>query len=485
MARKSKNVLTDSGVDRRATGYYATPAFIAEYFFTRCLTINPDGQKVLDPCVGQEELFAPFLDPCVTQPFDLLGVDVIAHQHQYAATFQQQDFLLAYQPQAFKADYIVANPPYNCHEVDYIKQAKERLKKRFADVGVHNMYSMFLAAMIDAAQDGAVICCICDSSFLSAKVHKKLREKILSSCRIHDLLLCPTDLFLAQGANVRTCILVLQKGHQFPQSAIRLLNRPLSEEAFRDALATTQFDMTQLGDIILSGDADNSEFLIGVPRDIKKLFDGPRLAQSFACISGVSTGNDRLFIRKHSEPGFSIPFYKNPSSNKFYCSPNGFLTDDFLAQSQVDANFNVRNQGYLLQSGLTCSSMGVEFSACLLPSGSLFGVNPNIICDEQEQWWLLAYMNSDVVKYCVRGVLIRSNMITSGYVARLPLPQFTAEAKQHLTILAKQAYQNAQQQQSHQSQRVQINNIIFKELRLGLASITYISDFCGHIVKRT
>ena len=485
MARKSKNVLTERGVDRRATGYYATPSFIAEYFFTRCLTINPFGRKVLDPCVGQEELLAPFLDQSMSHTFDLFGVDVIAHQHQYAATFQQQDFLLAYQSEDFKADYIVANPPYNCHEVDYIKHEKQRLKTRFADVGVHNMYSMFLAAMIDAAQDGAVICCICDSSFLSAKVHKKLREKILSSCRIHDLLLCPTDLFLAQGANVRTCILVLQKGHQFPQSSIRLLNRPLSEKAFRDALVAEEFEMTLLDDIILTGGTDNKEFLVGVPPEIKRLFDGPRLAQSFACISGVSTGNDRQFIRKQAEPGFSIPFYKNPSSNKFYCAPNGFLTDDFLAQSQVDANFNVRNQGYLFQSGLTCSSMGVEFSACLLPSGSLFGVNPNIICNEQEQWWLLAYMNSDVVKYCVRGVLIRSNMITSGYVARLPLPQFTAQAKHHLASLAKQAYQNAQQQQSHQPQRAQINDIVFKELKLGVTSIRYISDFCGHIVKRT
>lgn len=477
--------MTSTGVDRRETGYYATPDFIADYFLKRCLEINPQGRKVLDPCVGQEELLAPFIQHFSEHRSELIGIDIIAHKRSYQASFLLTDFLLSESTDAFDADFIIANPPYNCHEVDYIKRNKLALKQRFADVGIHNMYSMFLAAMINNAKEGAVICCICDSSFLSTKVHKKLRDKIISTCRIHDLLLCPTDLFLAQGANVRTCILVLQKGHQLPQLPIRLLNRPLGEREFKSALLEGQFETMQLSDIILSGEVDNSEFLVGVPSAIKQLFNGPRLAHSFACISGVSTGNDAAFIRKQPEPGFSIPFYKNPSSNKFFCVPNGYLIDDFLQRSCIDPKFNVRNQNYLMQSGITCSSMGVEFSACLLPQGSLFGVNPNIMCDENQQWWLLAYLNSDLVKYCVRGVLIRSNMITSGYVTRLPLPLMSPSTKQQLSVLAKQAYQCAKMQHSTQLQRDKINALLFQELEFCQATIVHISDFCRHIVKRT
>jgi hypothetical protein len=490
LARKLKQVITSSGTDRRATGYYATPLLVAEYFYQRCVAINPEGHMVFDPCVGQEELLTPFIAANTKQAerFKLQSTDVLRHLSVYQSHFLQGDFLLtpkAQQTKASECDFIVANPPYNCHEVDYIKQHKADLKHKFKDVGVHNMYSMFLAAMIDKAADGCVIATICDSSFLTAKVHSKLRKKILSSCIIHDLILCPTDLFLDQGANVRTCILVLQKGRNLQQPRVRLLNRPLNQADFFAALAEECFIYKALTDIVLNSDVDNMELLVGVPCEIKALFDGPRLSAKFACISGVSTGNDHAFIRKQPEAGFSVPFYKNPSSSKFFCAPNGFLIDDFLHQSQCDANFNVRNQQYLMQSGITCSSMGIEFSACLLPQGSLFGVNPNIICDEQSSWWLVAYLNSDLVKYCVRGVLIRTNMITSGYVARLPLPDFTVLAKQQLAQLAKQAYQGARQQQDLAAPLASINQLVNKELKFSEQTIADIALFCRQIVKRT
>lgn len=82
-----------------------------------------------------------------------------------------------------------------------LKIIKSWLKGLF-DVGVHNMYSMFLSAMIDMAKDGCLIGVVISDSFLTSTYHTKLREKILRACSLHQLILCPANLFWNQKADV-------------------------------------------------------------------------------------------------------------------------------------------------------------------------------------------------------------------------------------------------------------------------------------------
>ncbi len=78
-------------------------------------------------------------------------------------------------------DYYIANPPYNCHEVNFIKENKKRLKNYFNEVGLHNMYSMFMSAIIDKAKNGAVIGLITNDSFLQRKIIRGLGIKFLGN----------------------------------------------------------------------------------------------------------------------------------------------------------------------------------------------------------------------------------------------------------------------------------------------------------------
>ena len=71
------------------------------------------------------------------------------------------------------------------------------------------------------------------------------------------------------------------------------------------------------------------------------------------------------------------------------------MVSKFLDISKVIPNFIVRNKNYLFKEGISCSSMGVAFGAAILPKDATFGVNANIIVDESEKWWLLAYLNPD------------------------------------------------------------------------------------------
>lgn len=490
MGRHTKQIGATLGVDRRASGYYSTPEFVATFIADQLLELNPAGQWLLDPCVGRGEMAAPFVEQGVAVD----GFDVLPFPAQPGVRFSRRDFLQYFadeqraaspdHPISLPYDFIVANPPYNCHEVEYIRDNKELLSRVFSSVGAHNMYSMFLSAIVESAREGALIGVLTLDSFLTARAHVELRRQILRECAVHHLLLCPTDLFLQQHADVRTCILILQKGKRF-QGQTRVLNRPLTSLQFQEALHKRQFETVSLSDLVLTESGDRDQFLVGVPSELRALFAEQRLGERFNCVTGISTGDDRQYLSKTKRPNFTIPFYKNPGTRKFYTCPNAFLTDNFVEVSHRVPNFMVRNKDILGQPGITCSSMGVEFSACYLPANSTFGVNPNIILSDAETWWLMAYLNSDVATYLIRGVLIRSNMVTSGYVSRLPVPRLSRQTRQHLGHLARSAHDLAILGRPLDHLLTEINLGLAVELGLSRETSAALAYFKRNLIRAT
>jgi hypothetical protein len=486
MGRFEKSIVIDCGVDRRELGYYSTPDFIADFMTSAMLKINPVGKYALDPCVGKEELIKGLFNHSI----EIDGFDIYDHQDHYYCNYSKDDFIDFYRREKvnlffnqnidLKYDYYIANPPYNCHEVDYIRNNKKSLGMLFGNVGVLNMYSMFISALIDVAKDGALISIISSDSFLTARMHNYLREQIIKNCSIHYLLLCPTDLFWDQKADVRTCIMILQKGKSY-QKKVLTMNRPKNKSDLKEKLESRSFIEAELETIINSSADNEYEFVIDVPGEIQSLFRHPRLGQIFKCITGISTGADNKYISKEKKTGFEIPFFKNPGSRKFYCEPDGYLTNDYLQQDKDVKNFMVRNKSYMLREGITCSSMGLPFSACYLPENSTYGVNANIFCDKNDIWWLLSYLNSSLITYIVRGVLIRSNMITSGYVSKIPVISLGDQAKISLASIAKSAHDNKIAQKDYQPVIDKIDNIIFTELKLPEEVENQIKEFCKNL----
>ena len=138
----------------------------------------------------------------------------------------------------------------------------------------------------------------------------------------------------------------------------------------------------------------------------------------------------------------------------------------------------------MLQEGITCSSMGLPFGACYLPKGSTYGVNANIFCDKKDIWWLLAYLNSSLVTYIVRGVLIRSNMITSGYVSKIPVIELSEKVKDSLELIAKSAYNEKIAPKEACRFIKKIDEILFKELKLSKETETDILHFASNLQSR-
>jgi hypothetical protein len=489
MGRHHKTVITSDGIDRREEGYYSTPEYVADFISKKCLELSPGAKAVLDPCAGKEELLHFFhkqgLD---TDTFDLLDYGV-----HNSTTFEQADFLRYYAstctdlpllagPKWSHHDIIIANPPYNCHEVDYIRKNKFWLGSAFSEIGCHNMYSMFMYALIQIAKPGCVIGLIVSDSFLSHTSHMPLREHIVRSCSVELVALCPTDLFKAQKADVRTCIIILRK--ECTQGRVEVLNRAKTEAEFRNALADSSFERLPLSDILLNSSYDGNEFIIGCPSEIRDIFSCKRIGSEFKCVTGISTGNDKKFLSKTATSEHSVPFYKNPAGRRFFCQPDAYLPNNFLEIDKQEKTFMVRNKSLLMRAGVTCSSMGVAFGACRLPENATYGVNANIICDDADAWWILGYLNSYLVSYLVRGVMLRTNMITSGYVSRIPLVKLSVCAKERIGHISKRAY-STKNSYGHEEAIEEINSIVYDEANISLDIQLMLEVFAREMLKRT
>ena len=486
MGRFKKEILNKDGIDIRDVGYYSTPSFIANYISEELIKLNPNGRKALDPAVGKEELLPVFIDNGITiDSYDIVNYNCIKRSN-----FTNKDFILHYinektnipinKKLRWDYDYYIANPPYNCHEIKFIKEHKLLLKNVFAGVGANNMYSLFLSAMIDVAKDGSLIGVIISDSFLTAKAHSGLRQQILNNCAIHQLLLCPTSLFSSQKADVRTCIIILQKGTSY-QKQIKILNRPESLKHLEDALRTKNFKEVDLSDLMLPNSKSGEQFIIDAPADIISLFSNPRIKDQYKCVTGISTGNDKKYLSKDKKEGFNIPFYKNPGKSKFYSVPDAYIIDDYIDESRRVKDFMVRNKNLMGTEGITCSSMGIPFSTCYLPPNVTFGVNASIFPKKEDIFWLISYLNSSLVTYFVRGVLTRSNMITSGYVSQIPLLDFDLDVKSKLSVIACDVL-NGKLQQVDAIKRIDL--IVNKSAKISIESVKLISDFSEQIQKK-
>jgi len=486
VGRQPKIVAAPNDLDRRELGYYSTPDFVADFIAERILELRPDAQRVFDPCIGRGELTRPFR----ARGCHVSGNDIVNMSPEGCDEFQNADFLeasiqvgtapLFHRPPRRDLDVIVANPPYNCHEVDYIRTHKAKLIDRFGKAAVLNMYALFIRAILDYAPDGCIIGLVTHDSFLTANGHQELRRYIVSNCTIHNLHLCPTNLFLDQGADVRTCLLVLEKGRRstvMQVSKMQVSNRPATALEFKNVLHSRSFQECELRQLLLGDERDNCEFAIGVPPEVRQLFCGRRLVEIAPCLTGISTGNDKKYIRLTRSSGFNMPFYKNPASRRFFAEPDGYLCSNYELVADEVQNFMIRNKALMFREGISCSSMGVKFGAALRPDNTACGVNPNIIIEDDRKWWLLSFLNSKLCLYLTRGVVIRGNMITAGYASRIPVPEMTKKSLLRLAELGQEGFAQAKLGRQVQAVRDAIDATVKSELGLSESTNQLLDEF--------
>ena len=479
MARKCK-ILLEDGVNKREVGYFPTPDFVSQYICEEMMLLNPNGIKVLDPAVGRGELVKLFL----AYGKDVDGYDIIDYTHRPdEINFSNTDFVqdyISHKGQLIQRgyDYVVMNPPYLCHENSYIAANKKSLHTSFL-TGTFNMFAMFLEAATEIAKDGCLIGCIVPDSLLFTPAYEKLRLKILSECEILQIVLCPTYLFRSKGAYVSTCILILRKGGTKTTSLIRFANRPCDISIFQRVLKKRDLNEARTDELILRITDKSTIFTIDCPNDIKVLFTTcPRLCELSMCGGGVSTGDNKQFTSVEKRDGFEVPYYPNVNA-RFLATPESFLCNDYMEQSRGTRKFIVRHPDKLECDGIVCSGIGKSFRAAYLPKEGVAGVNATIWPPKEDLFWLLAYLNSSLVSYLLKGIIARSHITTIGNVSSLPILNLTDSEKQSLHRISKQVING---KLAPEDAIAKIDRIVYCNINLSRGTRKMIRQFCADII---
>ncbi|UOR11078.1 Eco57I restriction-modification methylase domain-containing protein [Halobacillus amylolyticus] len=476
---------------QRSMGQYDTPISTVKYMVKTVLQeIGHDKRPplILDPSTG-DGVFVKSLIEEGQKPSHIHAYD-IDHEvslEEFEVQFTHQDFLKARPSQLF--DAVIGNPPYKSkRQSTYFREHKDELEKEFKEIGVHNMYTLFIYKGLQLLKENGILCMIVQDSFLTNVYYTKFREYLLKNTEILEVTLAPRKLFHSGKADVRTAIITIKKGAPASRHQMKLVDRLATDD-----YETPPSERVQYLPQSYFHKMPNFNFAINVPLEILSLFITPAytLVDKVDGGTGISTGNDKVFLRKPWEIDTKdkewIPFYKNSGiRDRWYYEPKHYIHKNWKKYSQAIPNFTVRNQQYFYREGITCSSMGIDFQASYLPAGSLFGVNTNLFTENDEDlYYILGLLNSSLTTYMLRKVLNRTNMITSGYIKKLPYieppPQLKRSiAKQVENIVSEKKKTLSYDSSAHQQK---INDSIFDVYQISPENRKHVTNFCDMLIE--
>lgn len=477
----------------RVNGFYETPLKTVEYICNKILPLYKKGKKILDPAVG-DGIFLYALSKAGVDTNDLYGFDIDEQKiNKLKDKYPNVRLFDSTNPFNQNFDFIVGNPPYNGDESHFIRENRQRLKKLFKEIDVKNTYSMISYQAINSLNSGGMFSMVISDSFLTNSYYKKFRQFLLKNTKIKEMLLAPWRLFHGRSADVRTCILTLEKKSDTEaifqlsseDNAVKLVDRLKSEDEYKKP---SRVELIKQKDFYKY---PNNSFLIGISPKIRNLYlnTSKRLGDIVEGGTGISTGNDKRFLRKRDEvknDSSWVPYYKNGARNAYYYEPEYYIERDYRKYSSAISNYLIRNEKYFFKEGVSCSSVGVRFSASYLPSGSLFGVNANFFFkDKDTLFYTLGLLNSKFAWYFARKVLIRANNISANYLRQLPYKEPDLKDKKLISAEVQKVVKKLKEDKKYNYSLIQkkLDSKFYKIFNLDKETISEIENFCENFYE--
>jgi len=200
--------------------------------------------------------------------------------------------------------------------------------------------------------------------------------------------------------------------------------------------------------------------------------------------TGISTGNDKRFLRRRSDvennPNW-VGYYKNGARQAYYYEPEYSIEKDYAKYASTVKNYLIRNEKYFFKEGISCSSVGVRFSASYMPEGCLFGVNANFFFKDREAlFYTLGLLNSRIAWYFSRKVLIRSNNISANYLRQLPYKEPESKDKTIIAAAVEEIVNELKKDKNYNYSKIQreLDQKFYKIFGLDREAIKEIEKFC-------
>lgn len=225
---------------------------------------------------------------------------------------------------------------------------------------------------------------------------------------------------------------------------------------------------------------------------IRELYLSPpkRLGDVVEGGTGISTGNDKRFLKRTSDVKGDlswVPYYKNGARNPYWYVPEYSIERDYETNNKKNKTYMIRNEKFFFKEGITCSSVGVRFSAAYLPPDCLFGVNANFFfVDRVSLFYTLGLLNTKLAWYFARRVLIRSNNISANYLRLLPYIEPGNKAKKEIASTVEKlvlAMTNGDKSNFSEIQK-ELDQNFFEIYGFDAKIQREINDFCDNFYER-
>ena len=353
-------------------------------------------------------------------------------------------------------DKVIGNPPYGAWQ-DYDK--RDLLKKKYPGQYVKETYSLFLLRCISVLKIGGRLAFIIPDTYMFLNLHAKLREVLLTSTKIEEIITFPSKFFpgvsfgysnlsiitlercsketalentvrIIQGFHSAAEFRLLYEKEKHPAHLSEFILKQsdvLNCEQHRFILADRTITDTinkatlRLGDIadVVTGfyTGDNKRFIRALDESIKgsKSYDKVDISMVFSCMSLAGI---------ESVPEGYVPFVKSASSTRYYR-----LVDEWFVRWDKDTiDYYNSNKKTRFQNSSFYFKTGVAFpmvksssiKAFLLEKRvfdqSIVGIFPK---DNSRLYYILAIMNSDVVNNLIHTINPTANN-SANYVKQIP-----------------------------------------------------------------
>ena len=181
-----------------------------------------------------------------------------------------------------------------------------------------------------------------------------------------------------------------------------------------------------------------------------------------------------------------MPYYKNGARQAYWYNPEYYIEKDYKKHSSKIKNYLIRNEKFFFKEGISCSSVGVRFSASYMPKNCLFGVNANFFFkDNDTLFYTLGLLNSKLTWYFARKVLIRTNNISANYLRQLPYLEPSIKEKQKIATVVKNIVEKIKKTADYDytTQQNKLDENFYKIFKLSKNTINEIEYFCNNFYE--
>lgn len=194
-----------SKAEKKKYGFFVTPPSVIDSLIARIKQENPRVHSILEPSCGTGEFISACHRAFPEAPID--GVEwnptVFEHTQKVFPGIHHADFT-KWSKTGY--DLVVGNPPYFvCPKEDVPAIYREYM------VGRPNMFGVFILHALAGLNPNGMLAFVIPKSFMNAAYYGKIREHILRTCRILDIMVFDQAEFI--DTEQETFGIFLQKGN--------------------------------------------------------------------------------------------------------------------------------------------------------------------------------------------------------------------------------------------------------------------------------